>query len=404
MRRFLAALALAALLLARPGGNARAQGSWTTDPDNPQIPGEVGGGYALAPSVIYDATTGVYRMWFTMHSPGGPWGIGLALSIDGSHWFAFAKNPVLSIGAQAFESDGAVYAGVVFDGVEYRMYYTGISGCCTTAIGLATSSDGITWTRYAANPILTPSPSGWDVGGIGASTGIAFDGSTFSLFYQGLGAAASKVMARIESSGGTIEAGVSQQIGLATSTDGVHFTKSAANPVLSPGGPGSWNEAGVFPGGAFWHDGVLYAFYAGAPADLSTETLGLATSSNGIAWAQDPHNPVFSGVSGWDAFIGGGAAVLRNATLELWYSGNAAGAVHWSIGHATSPFDQPTATLASLVSVAADAGGVHLVWDTGVSLVTVMRRRDGAGLAAVGTRVPVAGRVSFDDANVEPAH
>src|SRR5262249_52640929 len=89
---------------------------------------------------------------------------------------------------------------------------------------------------------------------------------------------------------------------------------------------------------------------------------------------------------------------------ELWYSGNAAGAVHWSIGHATSPFDQPTATLASLVSVAADAGGVHLVWDTGVSLVTVMRRRDGAGLAAVGTRVPVAGRVSFDDANVEPAH
>src|SRR5262249_40891444 len=153
------AFTLGALLLAGLCSTARAQFSWTTDPDNPQIPAEVGGGYALAPSVLYDPLDGLYRMWFTMHSPGGPWGIGLALSNDGTHWYAYTKNPVLTTGAAAFESNGAVYAGVVFDGVQYRMYYTGINGCCTTAIGLATSPDGVTWTRYAGNPIVTPGPA-----------------------------------------------------------------------------------------------------------------------------------------------------------------------------------------------------------------------------------------------------
>lgn len=383
---------------------ARAQMDWTADPGNPVIPNTLTGGYALVPSVLYDSASGLYRMWFTAHPYGGPWAIFYALSQDGIHWFSYAKNPVLTGGSMPFEASGVVYAGVVYDDTQYRMYYTGLQGCCGSAVGLATSPDGIIWTKYPGNPVLSPAASGWDSGNIGASTGVCYDGLTYYLLYQGVGSpTAHQTDTEASIARLTIDGGSSQQIGLATSTDGVTFTKSASNPVIPRGGSGDWDEAGVFPGGVFVHDGVFYAFYAGAPSDLSRESLGLATSSNGSTWIKDARNPVFGGGSSWDWNIGSGTAVLRDGTIQLWYAGNSDGGNEWSIGYATAPFDGSTATLASLVSAEADPTGVHIVWGTtATERVTVFRRLETASWIALDTKDVVAGRVRFDDPQVEP--
>ena len=321
---------------------ARAQTNWAADPGNPVIPNTLTEGYALTPSVLYDRESGLYRMWFTAHPIGGSWAIDYAVSPDGIHWFAYAKNPVLTGGAMPFEASGVVYAGVVYDGTQYRMYYTGLQGCCGSAVGLATSPDGIIWTKYPGNPILRPSAGGWDSGNIGASSGVYYDGSTYYLLYQGVASSAAYVYkGNMEASAArmTVDAASSQQIGLATSTDGVTFSKSASNPVIPRGGAGAWDEAGVFPGGIFVRHGVFYAFYAGAPSNLSKESLGLATSNNGVTWTKAPHNPLFGGVSSWDWNIGSGTPVLRDGTIQLWYAGNSDGGNEWSIGFATAPFE-----------------------------------------------------------------
>jgi predicted GH43/DUF377 family glycosyl hydrolase len=110
---------------------------------------------------------------------------------------------------------------VIKDSVGYKMYYTGYkSSTDKRAIGLALSSDGITWQKYSNNPILE-----------GASILIAwdrdieypnvyFDGTKYWMWYSGSDRTKS-------------------QTGLATSIDGIHWEKSVSNPVLKNGPSGA---------------------------------------------------------------------------------------------------------------------------------------------------------------------
>ena len=43
------------------------------------------------------------------------------------------------------------------------MFYTGETvGYQSDKIGFATSTDGLVWTKYPANPVLKPTPGQWD--------------------------------------------------------------------------------------------------------------------------------------------------------------------------------------------------------------------------------------------------
>jgi len=104
------------------GSVAQSQTPWEKYPGNPIIPYHVGGGYALSPTVLFDSSAGIYRMWFGTKIYGGPWSIYLAMSLDGISWFSYVDNPVLEGGSAPFEIDGVGYAAVVHDGVEYKMF------------------------------------------------------------------------------------------------------------------------------------------------------------------------------------------------------------------------------------------------------------------------------------------
>jgi len=98
------------------------------------------------PNVLYDGN--LFHMWY--HVPG----IGYAVSYDGTTWFKYPNNPVLSLGNN-FEWDSFFIGGqnVIYDNKEYKMYYAGASEGDNYKIGLAISET----LPYISLPTITPS-------------------------------------------------------------------------------------------------------------------------------------------------------------------------------------------------------------------------------------------------------
>ncbi|MCB9781996.1 MAG: glycosylase [Candidatus Omnitrophica bacterium] len=67
------------------------------------------------------------------------------------------------------------------------------------------------------------------------------------------------------------------------------------NPVFRAGNPGEWDEAIRERGWILKEGEDYYLWYTGyrLPED-SVKHLGLATSKDGIHWTRDPHNPIYS--------------------------------------------------------------------------------------------------------------
>ena len=133
---------------------------------------------------------GGFLMWYGYYSNGDK--VGLATSPDGVTWSKSPSNPVLN---------SAYMPSVVYDGSSYKMWYSYYSS--GDKIGLATSPDGVTWSKSPSNPVLSSAYIPW----------VVFDGSIYKMWY------------------GYYSSG--DKIGLATSPDGVTWSKSPSNPVLS---------------------------------------------------------------------------------------------------------------------------------------------------------------------------
>lgn len=308
-------LSLALLLTTRTWG----QTAWQEYPNNPVIAANIF--YAMDPAVIYDSVAQTYRMWYTADSE-GRYVVFYATSADGLHWTKYSGNPVLKPGT-GNEWDGvhARCSAVVFDGEIYRMYYFGSGVNSREQIGLATSSDGIHWEKYPHNPVLQPSASGaWD-DVLVYHPEVYFDGETFYMWYAGYN-------------------GVTVRGGLATSADGVQWSKHPNNPVLKLGSAGAWDDHGVWPnGGIVRKDDEFYLLYSGASSSNSSQgALGLATSSDGVQWKKYAGNPVLEGTPGaWNqAGLGPGAMLFDGQRFQLWFAGHFNASNTWQIGYAES--------------------------------------------------------------------
>lgn len=112
------------------------------------------------------------------------------------------------------------------------------------------------------------------------------------------------------------------------------------NPVLTKGNLGQWDEKYVYSGDVIKDGNIYKMWYTGADR-FGKEQIGYATSLNGIVWEKYANNPVLgSGTSNeWDGFLASQATVLFDGNQYLmWYSGNN-GIVsneNWKIGFATS--------------------------------------------------------------------
>ena len=217
-------------------------------------------------------------------------------------WEKYSGNPVLSGGSPGeWDSSGVIATGTIFDGTTYHMWYSALDSL--EGIGYATSSDGISWTKHAANPVLEPGPEGaWDEISPGSPSVILVD-STYHMWYD----------ARPPN----------LFIGYATSPDGFTWTKHDSNTVLEPGLDGDWDDEGVFNPEVIYKDGTYHMWYSGW--DGTNSRIGHATSSDGVNWTKHAGNPVMDvgpGESWDDASIGYPAVVFNGTTYEMWYTGN----------------------------------------------------------------------------------
>lgn len=174
-----------------------------------------------------------------------------------------------------YEGDAQILTGTVF-----KMWYTG--GWANPVINYAESPDGITWTKYESNPVLTAHYRSM----------VLKDGSTYYMY--------------------TAQSGHTE-IDLYTSGDGLSWSLDT-NAALPRGSGGAWDDNAVAnchvwieaPGD--WR--MLYE----AKQSAGSWCIGYATSSDGKSWTKSGSNPVISGAGGrggpWLTKIGG--------TYHLW--------------------------------------------------------------------------------------
>jgi hypothetical protein len=254
-----------------------------------------------------------------------PFGVALAVLLAAGTaesqtvWTKYAGNPVLEVGAPGEWDAGVVdHSEVIFDGETYHMWYGGGLVFHQSDIGYATSTDGVHWTKHAANPVLVRgAPGEWDVGHIQPGA-VLWDGALYHMWYGGcvsgeLGPCAT---------------------GYATSTNGWIWTKHPDNPVLPFGETGAWDSLGAFITAVIADDEGFRAWYWGA-ATLNWISIGYATSPDGVHWDKWPEPVFWPRARGWDrTAVGFPMVAQESGVYRLWYTGGPGGCA--GIGHAVS--------------------------------------------------------------------
>jgi predicted GH43/DUF377 family glycosyl hydrolase len=221
--------------------------------------------------------------------------ISYAHSQNGIAWIK--RNPpipVLDVGGPGSWDSRWLDTPAIAHGPDgYRLYYYGDSqSVAYSAIGVASSPDGINWTKDPSNPVLEKGElTGFDGFWI-ESPAVLYDSvsNLYEMWYTGVGY------------GPGLPSGLGISIGRATSEDGVSWIKdSLHNPVLDISPPGSWDDGWVAvpavrkTGGLYrmWYIGSSIADYA-ADSTLDTARVGYAISWDGITWFKYGGNPVLS--------------------------------------------------------------------------------------------------------------
>lgn len=206
---------------------------------------------------------GVYKMWY-MGEDGHSTRIGYATSADGINWDKYIGNPVLDLGpAGSWDENEVLHPSVFFDGNIYHMWYNGY-GQDVQRTGYATSEDGINWTKYAGNPVLTVGdPVAWDDYML-ALMGVVYEDNEYKMWYTG--------------GDGTDEDSRYFRIGYATSPDGITWSKYENNPVLNIGEVGEWDSTGVVASAVMYDNSLdIYKMWYGG-LDGTYGRTGYATS------------------------------------------------------------------------------------------------------------------------------
>jgi len=152
--------------------------------------------------------------------------IGLTTAADPTGPWTTGQLVLRAGGNGEWDSGVILPASVIITEDGYRMYYSAESDPVDYdyMCGMATSPDGITWTKYddpstteapfaESDPVLQPGPSAWDRFGVPCSSVLKTD-TGWEMFYDGW------------------DPNTPCSHGYASSPDGIHWSKYQDNPIL----------------------------------------------------------------------------------------------------------------------------------------------------------------------------
>jgi predicted GH43/DUF377 family glycosyl hydrolase len=249
-------------------------------------------------------------MWYEAVGASGITTIALATSANGLTWTK--QGTVLSPGgATSWERDEVSPNFILFEGGVFKLWYHGggyfIGGSGTrygaARVGYATSSDGRTWTKHAGNPVLDIGASGAFDDQQVAEPRVRKLGTSYRMYYTGANVSSGR-----------------KSLGMATSADGITWTKDSRNPILDS------NRWGNFWGGAFFFENGIWHLWHGV--DTGSGRIHYKWSTDGITWTDGTQNPVLlpgSTPNGSDtAFVGDSVSGYRDgSSYRIMYTGYA---------------------------------------------------------------------------------
>lgn len=331
-----------------------------------------------------------YKMWYGGYGsqPGATHNEAVTYSNDGINW----STPVEMQGIQSGGYHAkVVYVPQGFGAGPYYYkiwYWTGVMDYKIDNIRTADSTDGVNWvndqalTQNPSSPLVTGTWPDWNRGTYGPVSVLHNPGATnsggnpfnysFTMYYDG-------------TTGGV------QVIGLAYSADGNYWTRYGNAPVLGLGAPGQWDSNYVTSGEVVRDgSGQWHLWYSGGVA-AAHEGIGHAVSTDGINWTKDAANPIFHISDGvpWRNVRTYTPSVLYSPTgfdghgdaarFKMWFNGRTNTPVeNYAIGYAFSPY-------ASLVleKSASPPGEVS----RGSAITYTLRLRNEGYVASTGTVV-----------------
>lgn len=187
------------------------------------------------------------------YEAGDPFRIALARSRDGRNWTRQGE-PVVPLGPRgSFDERAVADPYVIRAGGNFYLFYLGQDRARRQSLGVARSSDGVTWEKLRSNPILEPgAPGAFDENGLGEPA-VWTSGGQWWMLYTGR------------------DKKEQRRLGLARSADGVHWER-VPNFVIS--GMNPWDSQVVCdPSVEPMPDGTIRVWFGGG--DVARPDQGL---------------------------------------------------------------------------------------------------------------------------------
>lgn len=261
------------------------------------------------------------------------WGIGIAESQDLTNWKRIAE--VNADPNATYEAKGMCAPCALVVGKKVHLFYQTYGNGKKDAICHAWSVDGINFTRDATNPIFRPDGL-WNCGRAIDAEVIRFKGNYF-LYYA------------TRDSNYKI-----QMLGVAIAPGKTDFKRqdwknlSVDEPMLKP--ELSWERDCIEGASIINKNGQLFMFYAGA-YNNAPQQLGVAKSADGIHWTRLSSEPFLpNGKPGeWNSSESGHPHIFANPVGDdyLFFQGNNTNGKNWFISNMKISWDKGLPGIAS---------------------------------------------------------